>query len=235
MLNKPGIRVFVIIPLLINTLIFFSVIGLMGYHIVEWLDYLISKLPDFLSFLYWIILPLFASVLLFIAGYSFNLVINFLGAPFNGFLAEKTEEVLTGQPAEEEFNLKNLIKIVPHSIKREIDKIIYYVPRVFTLFIITLIPGVNIFSSFAWFAMGAWMLSIQYSDFPMDNNKVNFRDMKNFLAEDRLTSIGFGIAVAIALAIPIVNFIVMPAAVIGATAMWVDRHRDKQLKAVALP
>lgn len=226
MLHKPGIRAFVVIPLMLNALVFFSVISLLGYYFVESLDYLIGKLPDWLSFLYWIIFPLFVSLLLIISGYFFNTVANILGAPFNGFLAEKVEEILTGEASAETFNIQSLFAIVPHSIKREVDKIIYYIPRVLVLFLLTLIPGVNIISSFAWLVMGAWMLSIQYSDFPMDNNKVNFLEMKNLLKEQRLTSIGFGVAVATALAIPVVNFLVMPAAVIGATKMWVDIHKD---------
>ena len=74
------------------------------------------------------------------------------------------------------------------------------------------------------------MLSIQYSDFPMDNNRVDFSEMKSLLKEQRLTSIGFGIAVVVALSIPVVNFLVMPAAVIGATIMWVDIHKNKHQK-----
>ena len=227
MLNTPGIRLFVIIPLLLNTVIFFTFISLFGYYFVETLDQLISKLPEWLSFLYWVIFPLFVSLLLIMSGYFFNTFINILGAPFNGFLAQKTEELLTQSNSSEPTSFKDLIAIIPHSLKREIDKIRYYIPRVIVLFILALIPGVNILSPFAWFVMGAWMLSIQYSDFPMDNNKVNFGEMKTLLAQERLTSIGFGIAVVAALSIPVINFLVMPAAVIGATIMWVDIHRDK--------
>ena len=227
MLNKPGIRTFVIIPLLLNTIIFFSVISMLGYYFVESLDYLISKLPEWLSFLYWIIFPLFVSVLLFISGYFFNTIINIIGAPFNGFLAQKTEELLSGETAQDASTVQDIIAIVPHSLKRELDKIVYYIPRVLVLFVITFIPGLNVISPFAWFVMGAWMLSIQYSDFPMDNNRVDFSEMKSLLKEQRLTSIGFGIAVVAALSIPVVNFLVMPAAVIGATIMWVDIHKNK--------
>ena len=227
MLNKPGIRLFVIIPLLLNTVIFFTFISLFGYYFVETLDQLINKLPEWLSFLYWVIFPLFVSLLLIMSGYFFNAFINILGAPFNGFLAQKTEEVLTGKVSNEPTSVKDLIAIIPHSLKREIDKIWYYIPRVIVLFILTLIPGINILSPFAWFVMGAWMLSIQYSDFAMDNNKVNFAQMKTLLAQERLTSIGFGIAVVAALSIPVINFLVMPAAVIGATIMWVEIHSDK--------
>jgi CysZ protein len=45
--------------------------------------------------------------------------------------------------------------------------------------------------------------------------------MRRTLRRHRSLSIGFGSAAAGLTMIPIVNFVVMPAAVAGATAMWV--------------
>jgi CysZ protein len=68
------------------------------------------------------------------------------------------------------------------------------------------------------------MMAIQYCDYPMDNNKVSFRQMKVMLAERRLTSLSFGAIVQIGMMIPLVNLIMMPAAVIGATLFWCEEH-----------
>ncbi len=65
------------------------------------------------------------------------------------------------------------------------------------------------------------MLAVQYSDFPMGNHGLKFRDMRARLRKRRFLSIGFGAAAAGLTMIPILNFIAMPAAVAGATAMWV--------------
>jgi CysZ protein len=65
------------------------------------------------------------------------------------------------------------------------------------------------------------MLAVQYSDFPMGNHGLKFRDMRATLRRRRFLSIGFGAAAAGLTMIPVVNFIAMPAAVAGATAMWV--------------
>ena len=232
LLNTPGIRPFVIIPLLINIIIFSSVFAVAGYYFTEGLDYLLSKLPEWLSFLYWVIMPLFASVVLFIVGYTFNILANIIGAPFNGFLAEKIEEHLQGERPVEKMGLTELIAIIPHSIQRELHKLSYYLPRLLLLILLTLIPGLNIIAPFMWFVMGAWMLAIQYSDFPMDNNNISFAEMKSLLKQNRLNSIGFGATVAIALSIPFVNFLVMPAAVAGATLMWVEKHQKPTPKQV---
>jgi CysZ protein len=51
--------------------------------------------------------------------------------------------------------------------------------------------------------------------------------MKNILAEKRLTSSGFGMVVMVGTMIPFVNFIIMPAAICGATAYWVEELKNK--------
>jgi len=71
------------------------------------------------------------------------------------------------------------------------------------------------------------MMAIQYCDYPMDNNKVSFRQMKIMLAERRLTSVSFGALVQLGMMIPLVNLIVMPAAVIGATLYWIEEHVER--------
>jgi len=54
-----------------------------------------------------------------------------------------------------------------------------------------------------------------------DDAGASSRSMCAILRRRRLLSIGFGAAAASLTMIPVVNFIAMPAAVAGATAMWV--------------
>lgn len=72
------------------------------------------------------------------------------------------------------------------------------------------------------------MMAIQYCDYPMDNNKVSFKDMKEALKQRRLTSLGFGGLVSIGMMIPLVNLLIMPAAVVGATIFWVEEYASDQ-------
>ena len=71
-----------------------------------------------------------------------------------------------------------------------------------------------------WFLLGAWMMSIQFVDYPMDNHQLSFADVKEAVRSRRLSSMGFGGAVALCASIPLVNFFVVPAAVVGATLLW---------------
>ena len=81
-----------------------------------------------------------------------------------------------------------------------------------------------------WFIFVAWMMAIQYKDFPFDNHKISFTDMKNALKEKQGLSYGFGFTVAIFSMLPVVNLIVMPVAICGATNLWVDHYRKSFIR-----
>ena len=70
-------------------------------------------------------------------------------------------------------------------------------------------------------------MAVQYKDYAFDNHKVPFDVMKKALKQHQGLSYSFGITVAIFSMIPIVNLIVMPVAICGASAIWVD-HYQKQ-------
>jgi CysZ protein len=67
------------------------------------------------------------------------------------------------------------------------------------------------------------MLAISYLDYPMANHGLSFPEQRRQLGQRRYLALGFGGATMFALAIPLVNFLVIPAAVAGATILWVER------------
>lgn len=227
MLSAPGIRRFVLIPLMINIFLFSGAIWLLINEFDGWVNYWLNKLPQWLSFLDWLLWPLFAVLVLITVYYGFSIIANLIAAPFNGFLSEKVEKMRSGAVMTDE-GWKGMLATIPRSLQRELAKIAYYVPRLFLLLILSFIPLVNVIAPFLWFLFGAWMMAIQYCDYPMDNNKVSFRQMKQLLAERRLTSLGFGALVQVGMLIPVVNLVVMPAAVIGATVYWIEEHSAQQ-------
>ena len=73
------------------------------------------------------------------------------------------------------------------------------------------------------------MMAIQYIDYPFDNHKISFITMRDALKQRRGKCLSFGALVTLFSAIPVVNLFVMPVAICGATAMWVDHYRQQQL------
>ncbi|MBR9828948.1 MAG: sulfate transporter CysZ [Oceanospirillales bacterium] len=223
MLPQSGIRHFVLIPLLVNMLLFMAAIWLLVGQFNVWVDYWLGFLPAWADFLYWLFWPLFALLVLVGVYYGFSIVANLIAAPFNGFLSEKVEQQLRGEVVTDD-GWREMLAMIPRSLQRELHKLAYYLPRFLLLLLITFIPVVNLVAPLLWFLFGAWMMSIQYCDYPMDNNKVSFAQMKQLMKARRVTSIGFGALVQVGMLVPVVNLILMPAAVIGATIFWVEEY-----------
>jgi CysZ protein len=224
MLTHPKLRYFVITPLTINILIFALLLGLSIHwfgNLITWID---SFLPAWLHWLNWLLWIFFSLASWLAVIYTFSIIANLIGAPFNSLLAEKTEEVLTGKPSELDSGLGAIIKDIPRIFKHEGQKILYYLPRAIFCLLLFIIPAIQIVAPIIWFLFNAWMMSIQYLDYPMDNHHLEFRDVRKQLKAKKLTNLGFGSAVMLASMLPIINFLVMPAAVVGATILWTKEY-----------
>ena len=114
---------------------------------------------------------------------------------------------------------------LPRGILRELSKLIYYLPMAAFVLLISFIPVLNVVAPVLWFLLGAWMMSLQFLDYPMDNHMLSFADVKEAARARRLSSMGFGGVVALCTGIPVVNFFVVPAAVVGATLLWCEELR----------
>ena len=184
------------------------------------------SLPSWLSFLTYILWPLFVALVVLMVFFTFTLVANVIAAPFNGFLAEKVEVVIRGEDNFPAFSWGELVAMVPRTLSREMRKLGYFLPRAIGLFILSLVPVVNVVAAPLWLIFGVWMMAIQYIDYPADNNKMSWQDMLAWLRQKRWQSLGFGGVTYLALLIPGVNVLMMPAAVAGATLFWVREKGD---------
>jgi len=222
-LIKPGIKRYVIIPAIINILLF----ALFMYTGIHLINHFTIHLPAWLHWLRWLFWLLFFFASAVIMAFSYTIITNLIGAPFNGLLSEKIELMVTGKTPGENTSFWAAIKDIPRSLNREWEKIIYYAPRAIVLIICYLVPVVNLLASFLWFIFGCWMMAVEYVDYPMDNHKIPFEKLHQHLRNNCLASFSFGFIVTIATMIPIVNFIVMPAAVAGGTLMYIDQTESK--------
>jgi CysZ protein len=220
MLTHPALRLFVIVPLVVNIVIFGTLIGYGLGYLTDFMDRALASIPEWLAFIEWILWPLIWLTLSLVTGYLFTAVALIIASPFNGLLAEKAEELVTGQPVQGPEGLTQALLLVPRGIFRELSKLIYYVPMAAFVLLLSFIPVLNTVAPALWFLLGAWMMSIQFVDYPMDNHQLSFADVKEAVRSRRLSSMGFGGAVALCASIPLVNFFVVPAAVVGATLLW---------------
>ena len=189
-----------------------------------------SFLPGFLDFLEWFIwlfFVVFAAVIVF---FAFTPVANIIGAPFNALMSEKIEALLTGKPVSSDISFWQM---AIDSIGSQLGKLGYIMLWALGLFLVSLIPVINLIAPVLWVVFGSWLLSLEYLDYPMGNHDLTFAEQKKRLAARRGLSLGFGGAVMIMTSIPVVNFFAMPVAVAGATLLWVEQLNPQTSQADA--
>ena len=85
-------------------------------------------------------------------------------------------------------------------------------------------PGVNAIVAIVWIIFSGWMMAIQYVDYPADNNGVSFDDLRKILGQHRGAALGFGLCTFGLTLVPIINLIILPAAVCGGVVFWVKKE-----------
>ncbi|MBL4865792.1 MAG: sulfate transporter CysZ [Pseudomonadales bacterium] len=234
--KQKELRAYLIIPVLFNV-VFFSVMiyytiqmmsGMIGgigegYALpayLEWarssIDFLLSAVEAFL----WLVVGL---VLVFVVGTTFTMITHLFIAPFNGLLAEKCEAT----QRELRYPEHSIWQIIGRSIARELQKLKYWISRAIPVLVIALILGfiplVQLASPVIWYTFGAWMMAIQYIDIAADNNGLTFQQTLAVLRQNRSLIYGFGAIVMVLTVIPLVNLVIIPVAVVGATLLWVEK------------
>ena len=229
LVRTPGLRRFVWAPLAINMLVFgvlgWWLYGLSTGWIASWS--LFESLADWkiIQALAFLLKWVFTVVLFFGLAYAFTLLANLVGAPFNGLLAERVEAHLLGTTSDPAPSWQTLIKSLPRVLGSEIRKLLYLIIWMVPLLILQFIPVVNIAAPILIFLFGAWMFALEYFDYPMGNHGLLFKEVRRELRGQRSSALGFGVVVAGVSLVPILNLFIMPVAVAGATALYVDQFR----------
>lgn len=224
---EPGLRRYVALPLLINALVFAGLLWLAADQFGVLVDAILPALPQWLAWLagvLWLLFFVAAAVLVF---FTFSVIANLIAAPFNDLLAEAVERRLSGRAPPGGGGLWQAVKGAPGAMLDELRKLGYFIRWALPLLILFLIPGVNLIAPLVWAVFTAWILALEYADYPMGNHDLRPDRQRRILGRQRWLSLGFGTGVMLATLIPLANFLVMPAAVAGASALWVDRLRSE--------
>ena len=228
LINKRGVRRFVLIPLLINMLIFSAGLWFAMDQFDVFISWALADLPDWLSWLEWIMWPLFALTFYGLVFFCFSLVANIIAAPFNGPLAAAVESHITGNP--DISSNKKFVQEIRDSIVSELVKLKHslylMMPLIFLSLIAFAFPLISPAVAVLWMVYTVWVLTLEYADFPMANHGITFPKIREQLTGKRFLSLAFGSMVMLATLIPFINFLVIPVAVAGATKMYLEEFKS---------
>lgn len=208
LLGAPKLRKYVVIPLLVNFVLYGAAFALGYYYLADLIDQFI---PAWLQWLRWILWPLFY-VGFFIGGFfTFTVLANLLAAPFYGMLSAATLAMIDGEAA--------TIVEAPwlRVLKAECKRVAYLASRALALIVVSLIPGVNLLAPVLWAVFGAWGMALEYMAYPLENAGVLFIEQRRLIGSVKWGALSFGALAVAGLGVPLLNVVVAPAAVIGAT------------------
>jgi CysZ protein len=221
---KPGIKRFVVIPLLLNVLLITGLFWVANHYVNEATQWLVSFLPHWLQWLGKILWLLFLITFLLVLAYTYVMLANLVSAPFNSLLAERVALYLTGKPLPET-SVWGVIKDTPRMLARQFEIIGYYLPRALGISILSFIPVLQFIATPLWILFNSSYMALQYVDFPTDNERVPLRTVRERLKTQRWLSLSFGGSVLVASMVPLLNLLAMPAAVAGATELWLKEYK----------
>lgn len=230
LLAHKEIRWIVIVPVVLNLLMFVGATLAAIDWAGQWFAWLIAQVPPWLDWLMWLLWLLFAGLMLVIYAYTFTLVANLVGSPFYGVIAEKVMLLERGTILETPLSVKALLDIAWRSFRRELTKLGYFLPRTVVVALIALalnfIPLLNIFSPVVAGLWAAWTLSLQYLDYAADVDQIDFTSLRQRAAQNRAPCFSFGFSALGAAAIPLLNMLLLPACVVAGSLLWCRRFRN---------
>ena len=215
-LAKP-LRRFVWVPMALS---FFTLSLLLvpGHRAVETtVTWMVGFVPGWLEWLGTGLALLLYVLGVVVALWAFGFVSVLLASPFLGTLSARAEREAFGDGPNHH---ESMARAVASTLAREGRKLTYHLPRLAGLFVLTLIPIVNVAAPLLWLAFGAWMLALHFVDYASENRGLKLDDTIALLRSNPVPTLGFGAVVALLMAVPFAALVVIPAAACGGAVLW---------------
>jgi CysZ protein len=219
LIRRPGWRRYAAAPVAVSLLVFIALAGLLGWGFETWMA---ALLPAGWGWLEWLLWPLFALVIALVWVFTFVQLTFLVGAPFNDLLSEKVQHQAGAEGAPEGGWL-DLVKEGPRALASAAQALAYSLAWAVPLLLLSLVPVINLAAPVLWLVLNAWLLAIEYADYPLGARGYSFRAKRAAVAGQRPLALGFGLATLVAMAIPVLNLAAMPAAVAGSTLLHSER------------
>lgn len=221
---------YVALPALINFAVFIVVTGLLLWN-SDWFM-LPQPNPDgalyFLLIVLWWFFRVLLIPLLIAVGYFLTMILaGIVASPFNDTLSERAEELMMGRtvPSEEGFKA-----MLVGAFQGVLTAAATGIPRAFLVLVLGLVPGVGPLLAAI---VGAYFIAVGYTDYAFGRRKYSVRQKLATVWKYRRVALGFGISANLLLLVPLINFLCMPIAVVGGTAVAIaldDLERANQSK-----
>ena len=170
------------------------------------------------------VVGLLVAVLLWVVGLVVSLAFaSIIAAPFNDLLSEAVEKIVAGNEGPP-FSVAELVRGALRSLLLESAKLALFVLVMGPLFVASFaipVAGQAIYTVVGFF-FAAFYFGIDYVDWPASRRGHGTRWRFRFAMRNLMPMLGFGVGVWVLLFVPVLNLLLMPAAVAGGTQLFLD-------------
>jgi len=218
---------FVVAPALINTLLFVGLVAALWSWGGAWAGALIEgalagEHPSYLAPFVWLLRVfswVFLAAITVIAGFvTVYLVGGVVAAPFNDVLSEHVEALRLGTPPPP-FSLRTMLSDAAFAMGQELRRMLVLLLVCALALPLHFIPVIG---TLLWGWIGVLILAMDMIDIPLARNRFTVRQRLRVLRANVLVCTGFGAACAALLWAPLLQFVCLPAAVVGGTLLYAD-------------
>lgn len=220
----PALLKYIVIPFLINLIIFSSAVyfglGFFSRTVVQYIPQGEAWYWVILYYAAWILAVLVTAVLVF---FLFTIVGNLIASPFNDLLSERAEEYLLGNRSETVFSWKGFFRDARSTVVNELKKISIFLVGMVLLLLLNLIPVLGqLIYSVAAILFTLFFLVVEYLGYVFSRKNYPFSEQRRYIWRRKFLTLGFGTGVLCILAVPFLQFLCLPLAVLGATLLWCE-------------
>lgn len=212
-----------IIPFLLNIIILSAIFYFSYINLTPLLEGLVTGDGIVFDALRFIIKPLIIIIQLILTILIYSIVGTIITSPFNDILSEKLEEKISGQKFNEKFSLSAALSDIARVIRNIVKLLIAIAAINIALLLLTFIPffGAVLYTVLS-LLVTIFFLGFQFYDFPLERRRQTFGEKLKTLLYFKTQTLGVGAAFFLLSYIPIIGFLGLNMATIGATSMFVE-------------
>ncbi|MBI2567236.1 MAG: EI24 domain-containing protein [Candidatus Schekmanbacteria bacterium] len=183
-----------------------------------WWTYVVVPLVWLAKVLAWVVW--FAAVVLSVTLAVVLVVGNIVIGPFHAALAAETERIHRGAVAGGQ--VRGFFYEMRRTIVEELKKSLFFLSLAALFALAGLIPGVGLLAIPLGQLFAVFFLGLAFTDFAMERRGMLFRHKRQFFYANPLSMLGFGLAILLVMAVPLLNILAAPMLVVGGTLLFLD-------------
>lgn len=224
--KHKGLIGYFIVPFLINIIVLGALFYFSYYNIKPWLYGMLEGSGWFYDLLRMVLAPLLFMVLGIITVLLYSITGSIITAPFNDYLSYSVEVREAGLTFDEPFSVKVLVADIVRITLNIFKMLILLLIINISLLVVNMVPlvGTVVYSAVS-FLSTTFFLGFQFFDFPLERRRFDFKQKLQIAWHHKFLTIGLGTGFMVVTFIPVLGFLGLNMATMGATQLFLEHIR----------